>query len=141
MENATQQNLTGKHLGGCHCGAVRYEVDIEKPFFTRCNCSICVRLQSTGALVSPARFRLLAGADRTFTYEFGTKVGKRHFCRTCGVYVFGTGHLEVLGGDYVSVNANTIDDLDPNALPLAHWDGRHDNWQAGPRDTPWPIAP
>jgi hypothetical protein len=37
------------------------------------------------------------------------------------------------------VNLNCLDDADPNALKVAHWDGRHDNWQAGPRDAPWPM--
>jgi len=45
-----------------------------------------------------------------------------------------------VGGDYVSVNLNCLDDIDPSALAIVHWDGRHNNWQAGPRPTPWPIS-
>ena len=65
---------------------------------------------------------------------------KRFFCRTCGVHCFGKGHLEQLGGDYVSVNLNCLDDADIGQAKVTYWDGRHDNWQAGMRDTPWPIA-
>jgi hypothetical protein len=39
------------------------------------------------------------------------------------------------------VNLNTLDGVELAELELVYWDGRHDNWQAGPRDTPWPIAP
>jgi len=40
----------------------------------------------------------------------------------------------------VSVNLNTLDDVDPRDVKVIYWDGRHDNWQAGPRDIAWPIV-
>ncbi len=46
----------------------------------------------------------------------------------------------MLGGDFVSVNVNTLDDHDPSTTAVTYWDGRHDNWQAGARPTPWPIT-
>jgi len=52
----------------------------------------------------------------------------------------GAGHLDVLGGDYVSINLNSLDDFDLSRTQLAYWDGRHNNWQAGPRSTPWPVS-
>lgn len=55
------------------------------------------------------------------------------------MHCFGRGHLEELGGDYVSVNVNTLDDIDPSLLQVVYLDGRHNNWDAGPRSTPWPI--
>jgi hypothetical protein len=63
----------------------------------------------------------------------------RYFCKICGVHCFGRGFLEMLGGDFVSVNFNTLDGVDVNQLELLHWDGRHNNWQAGARKTPWPV--
>ncbi len=44
-----------------------------------------------------------------------------------------------MGGDYVSINLNAIDDIDVAELPLVYWDGRHNNWYAGTRATPWPV--
>jgi hypothetical protein len=38
------------------------------------------------------------------------------------------------------VTLNCLDGVDPNAVAVQYWDGRHDNWAAGPRATPWPIA-
>ena len=75
------------------------------------------------------------------TYAWGHKVSTRYFCPRCGTPVYGRGHLAVLGGDFVSVNVNCFDDLDPATLEVGYWDGRHDNWQAGLRPTPWPITP
>ena len=42
---------------------------------------------------------------------------RRYFCKHCGIHCFGRGHLEVLGGDYVSINLNTLDDVDLGARP------------------------
>ena len=95
----------------------------------------------TGKIVKPETFRLLSGEENLGTYEWGAKISKRHFCKACGVHCFGRGYLAEVGGDFVSINLNCLDDFDPNQIPLIHWDGRHDNWQAGPRETPWPIAP
>jgi hypothetical protein len=131
-----------KYTGGCHCGAIRFEVSLDpsEPG-SRCNCSICTKTSVTGRIVKPDAFTLLSGQEHLSTYEWGAKVSKRHFCKVCGVHSFGLGHMAQLGGDYVSVNLNCLDDFDPNQIPLIHWDGRHNNWQAGPRGAPWPIAP
>ncbi|HEY2370063.1 MAG TPA: GFA family protein [Polyangiaceae bacterium] len=130
------------HTGSCHCGAVRFqvEVDLEKDGASKCNCSICQKLGAVGKVAKPSAFTLLAGEDAVGSYAWGAKISTRHLCKHCGVYVFGKGHLDVLGGDYVSFNVNCLDDVDPNALAIVHWDGRHDNWQAGPRTTPYPIV-
>lgn len=142
---ATQTNQTPtakKYSGGCHCGAVRFEVTLDpnQPG-SRCNCSICTKSSVTGKIAKPDAFTLLSGESNLGTYEWGAKISKRYFCKVCGIHCFGRGYLAEVGGDYVSVNLNCLDDFDPNQIPLIHWDGRHDNWQAGPRQTPWPIAP
>jgi hypothetical protein len=131
---------TKMHTGSCHCGAVRFEVDTDLAQVTRCNCSICTKTAITGTQVKPAQFRLLAGEAQLGAYEFGHRVAKRYFCTTCGVHCFGKGHLEVLGGDFVSINVNTLDDVELGELRPLYWDGRHDNWAAGARDTPYPIG-
>jgi len=63
----------------------------------------------------------------------------RHFCKHCGVQCFGKGALPELGGAFVSINVNCLDGVEVHSPPLRHWDGRHDNWHAGMRETPWPI--
>jgi hypothetical protein len=128
-----------KHKGSCHCGAVRFEVEIDASKGSRCNCSICTKLGVVGGIVKPAAFTLLSGADRLGAYEWGAKVSRRFFCTACGAHCYGSGHLAELGGDFVSVNMNCLDDLELSDVKVVHWDGRHDNWQAGARETPWPI--
>jgi hypothetical protein len=38
-----------------------------------------------------------------------------------------------------SASTLCLDDVELIDLPVQHWDGRHDNWQAGARPKPWPI--
>jgi hypothetical protein len=125
------------HTGSCHCKAVRFEVDLDVTQVTRCNCSICMKLGAAGCIVKPAAFRLLAGKDVLTTYA--NRIGGRYFCKTCGVFCYGDGDLPEIGGEFVSVNVNTLDDVDAGLLVPMYWDGRHDNWEAGPRKEPWPV--
>ncbi|KAE8622043.1 hypothetical protein XENTR_v10005075 [Xenopus tropicalis] len=80
-----------KHSGGCHCGAVRFEVwaSYDLHIFD-CNCSICVKKQNRHFIVPASRFKLLKGADNLTTYKFNTKKAQHAFCKTCGVQSFYT---------------------------------------------------
>ena len=128
------------YAGSCHCGAVRFEVDIDLgENISRCNCSICTKTAVTGGVVKPDAFRLVSGEGQLSTYEWASKMSKRFFCKDCGIHCFGRGHLAELGGDFVSVNVNTLEKVELNDLKIVHWDGRHNNWEAGPRETPWPM--
>lgn len=128
--------------GSCHCGAVRFQVEANiSDGGSRCNCSICQKVGGVGAIVKPAAFTLLSGEGEMTEYQWGPKISRRYFCKTCGVHCFGRGHLEQIGGDFVSVNLNCLDGVELAGMKVTHWDGRHNNWEGGARDTPWPILP
>jgi hypothetical protein len=129
-----------KHRGSCHCGDVRFTVEVDASAGSRCNCSVCTKTGVTSAIVKPAAFELLSDPGRFASYEWGAKIAQRYFCTRCGVHAFARGHLAEVGGDYVSVNLNCLDDIDPRDVKVAYWDGRHDNWEAGTRSAPWPLA-
>ncbi|MBL8975738.1 MAG: GFA family protein [Myxococcales bacterium] len=129
------------HTGSCHCGAVRFTVEVDASHATRCNCSVCMKIAGTTAIVRPAAFTLHSDPAALAEYVCLSGVGRRYFCPRCGVHCFARGHLEQLGGDYVSVAINTLDDVDMCDVQVVHWDGRNNNWAAGPRATPWPLTP
>lgn len=125
--------------GGCHCGRVKYQVDLDlSRGVSHCNCSICTKINGMSAMAKPQQFKLLTGEGECSTYAFGP-VSTRYFCKHCGIHLFGFGDLPELGGAFVGISTNTLDDLDARMLPTTHWDGRHDNWDAGPRAEPWPV--
>lgn len=127
------------YQGSCHCGAIRYEVDLDLDAGTsRCNCSICTKLRKWTALAKPDAFRLLAGRPEDMgDYQFGTFSGHHQFCKHCGIHAFGSGELEVLGGKYYAVNVACLD-VDHAVLaaaPVRFMDGLHNNWFETPAVT------
>ncbi|XP_058139396.1 centromere protein V [Dasypus novemcinctus] len=80
-----------KHTGGCHCGAVRFEVwaSADLHIFD-CNCSICKKKQNRHFIVPASRFKLLKGAESITTYTFNTHKAQHTFCKRCGVQSFYT---------------------------------------------------
>ncbi|NOK03854.1 MULTISPECIES: GFA family protein [Myxococcus] len=128
------------YTGGCLCGAVRFEaeMDLSEPV-SRCNCSICTKVGGTQAYPKPSAFRVTAGTEHLGEFRKGSSPNFRSFCKHCGIHCFSAGFVEELGGEFRSVNIQCLDDVDPGELKVVYWDGRHDNWEAGTRDRPWPI--
>nr|XP_060612829.1 centromere protein V isoform X1 [Anolis sagrei ordinatus] len=80
-----------KHTGGCHCGAVRFEVWASDTIHVfDCNCSICVKKQNKHFIVPASHFKLLKGANNLTAYTFNTHRAQHTFCKTCGVQSFYT---------------------------------------------------
>ena len=122
------------YRGSCHCGAVRFEADIDLTQSTyRCNCSICRRTRFWPAVVMPAGFRLLQGEADLTQYRFGSGNNHHYFCRHCGVRAFGVGNDTPIGKMY-GVNMGCLEGIGEEALsrvPITYVDGMNDR-----QDTP-----
>ena len=128
--------------GSCHCKTVTFEVDIDLEKGTgKCNCTLCwkQRMWNVGQLAKE-NFRLIAGEERLSDYGKSGDWGEGHhrFCSRCGVATHSHGRIDAMGGDLLSLQLATLDDLPVTELvsaPLHYMDGLHDNWQNPPAET------
>jgi len=95
------------HSGGCHCGAVAFEVEAPaKLVASDCNCSICRMSGYLHLIVPRSRFHLLQGADELTEYKFNTGTARHLFCGRCGVKSF---YVPRSNPDGYSVNVRCLD--------------------------------
>lgn len=113
------------HRGGCHCGAVAFEVDAPaRVAVQECNCSICSMTGFLHLIVPQARFRLLRGADMLETYAFNTGAAQHLFCRRCGIKSF---YVPRSNPDGYSVNLRCVDRSTFEHVDVEAFNGR--NWE------------
>ena len=128
------------YKGSCHCGRLRFEADLDLAEGTgKCNCSYCWKVRAWSIGTKPDAFRLLSGKEDAGEYGFREGSQNHHvFCKHCGVRVYTYGHVEQIGGDYVSIALSVLDDLSPADLLAAsvrYMNGRDDDWFHTPAET------
>jgi hypothetical protein len=113
------------YQGGCHCGAIRFEVEAPEDVEVEdCNCSICRMTGFQHLIVPRSKFRLRSGAYAITTYRFNTGVAEHQFCSICGVKPF---YVPRSNPDGVDVNVRCLDSP-PRSVRIIAFDGR--NWEA-----------
>jgi hypothetical protein len=104
---STLEGTPVTHRGGCHCGAVVFEVVAPARLAAlECNCSICRMTGFLHLVVPRSRFRLVRGEDMLAEYQFNTGVARHFFCRRCGVKSF---YVPRSNPDGYSVNVRCLD--------------------------------
>lgn len=112
-----------KYLGGCHCGAVRFEVDMEITSLVSCNCSICSKKGHLLAFAPENSFKLLKGEEALSYYQFNQKVIHHYFCKICGISPFGKGKTPD-GQQMRAINVRCLDDIDIKKFSITEYDGK-----------------
>ena len=105
-------------MGGCHCGAVRYQASAAPSRHSICHCIDCRR--SAGApAVAWAIFKLdevqlTQGLPKVWA---SSEHGRRHFCADCGTGLFCTN--DVVFDGLIDVQSATLDEPDAIIAPQA----------------------
>lgn len=111
------------YKGSCHCGKVRFEVEVEPGPAVSCNCSICSRKGALLWAVSRDKLRLLTSEEEMGRYRFNTHAIEHRFCKTCGMQPYS--ETTSSGGERSAyVNIRCLEELDLAAVPVLEFDGR-----------------
>lgn len=98
--------------GGCHCGAVRFEVTLTEGLGTarRCTCSYCRMRGAVAVSADLGGVRILRGEESLSVYRFNTGTAQHHFCSVCGIY---THHQRRSNPGQYGVNVACLDGISP----------------------------
>lgn len=109
------------YRGGCHCGAIKFEVDGDLESALECNCSICSKAGFLHWRIEPGQLRMLTPRDAMSTYIWGTGRARHYFCKVCGVSPL---RNRATDPSKMTVNVRCLDGVDIDKLAITHFDGR-----------------
>jgi hypothetical protein len=113
------------YQGGCHCGAVRIEAELELKDLMTCNCSICGKGGAIMTFVPSTKARITQGAEFLTDYQFGKQVIHHSFCKVCGIRCIASGPGDD-GTDWSMVNVRCLDGVDVHTLDISRkYDGKN----------------
>jgi len=112
------------YSGGCHCGAIRFEVETDgKVTCQECNCSICSKTSYLHLIAPKSKFKLLQGTNHLTTYTFDSGEAKHLFCKTCGIKSY---YIPRSNPGGFSINVRCLDNP-PTDVTIEPFDGK--NWE------------
>ena len=112
------------YQGGCHCGAVRYEAELDlSGMLIVCNCSHCEKMGFILAFTPLEKFRLVSGENALTEYRFYKHQIAHRFCSVCGAQAFAQGVMPD-GAEVTAINVRCIDGIDLASLEPQQFDGR-----------------
>ncbi|MBI1209975.1 MAG: GFA family protein [Alphaproteobacteria bacterium] len=120
------------YTGSCHCGHVRFEVDMDLTHVRSCDCSICRKRGALIHRVENDQLRILTPLSDLTLYQWHSRTAEDYFCPICGILPFrrprqltpeekAQGLPEFSGW---AVNVRCLDDVDLDAVQVRRVHGR-----------------
>lgn len=126
--------------GGCHCGAIIYDAEIDPEKVIICHCTDCQVLSGapfrTVAFSNEGAFSLRSGALKTYikTADSGTK-RQMAFCPECGTHIYATSVGDDPGKIY-GIRVGTIHQRESLVPKGQYWTSSAHQWLEGFADIP-----
>ena len=100
--------------GGCHCGHITYEAEIDPEKVLICNCEDCQRLSGSAfrsvAFSKENAFTLLSGELKVYLKTGGSGAKRQQtFCPNCGSSIYSTSEE---GGPLYGIRTGSINQRD-----------------------------
>ncbi len=111
-----------KVAGGCHCGFISYEAELDQERVRVCHCTDCQTLSGSAfrfnATTKPGTFKLLSGEPKIYvkTAESGAK-RQQSFCPECGTPIY----AKAADGDALSLRVGSIHQRKELAPNVQSW--------------------
>lgn len=113
-----------KYIGGCHCGLVKYEAEMQLEKAISCNCSICLKRGSFLDFIPETSFKLLSGENDLKDYQFNKHKIHHLFCKNCGILSFSRGSAPD-GTKKIAINIRCLEGVDLSQVKIHEYDGRN----------------
>jgi hypothetical protein len=117
--------------GGCHCGNITYEADIDPDKVLICHCADCQTLSGsafrTVVLTREDAFTLRSGEPKIYvkTAQSGTK-RQQAFCPECGTPIYSTS--DGTGPKIYGLRVGTVRQRDELVPHLQLWSRSQQHW-------------
>ena len=106
--------------GSCHCGAVKFEVDLDLDHVRVCDCTLCSKRGALNYRVEGSQIRVLTKLENMTLYQWHTMTAKDYFCPTCGILPF---RRPRTAPELWTVNVRCLHGIDLASIPKVYLDG------------------
>lgn len=126
--------VTFPQAGGCHCGAVRYEITEAPVVIYTCHCTDCQHFTasafSMGVMVREDSFLFKGVAPRVIECRADSgRIKRRCVCAHCANWVFGQPFADrQMEGVFRTVRGGTLDDTSWLKPTIHFWTQRKQPW-------------
>jgi hypothetical protein len=118
--------------GSCHCGKIKYQVNIDLTQETiKCNCTFCRKNSNWNTKVKDEDFEILEGQDYFSKYSSDPNIGEYIFCKYCGNMPFGITKKTEWTEEGASIKLSSLDDIsvaELAALKITYYNGKDDSF-------------
>ena len=108
------------YRGSCHCGRIRFEVDLNLDHVRSCDCSLCRKRGALLHRVDDDHLRVLTPLGDATLYQWHTRTAKDYFCPICGVLPF---RRPRTAPHLWSVNVRCLEGVDLGSIPVQELQG------------------
>lgn len=103
------------YSGSCHCGDVRFEVDLDLDHVRECDCSLCRKRGALNHRVHPSDLRIETPLEEMTLYQWHTRTAKDYFCPRCGMLPF---RRPRTAPQLWTINVRCLDGVDLDSIPV-----------------------
>ena len=103
------------YVGSCHCGDVKFEVDMDLDHVRVCDCTLCRKRGALNHRVANSALRPLTPLEQLTLYQWHTMTAKDYFCPRCGILPF---RRPRTAPDLWTVNVRCLDGVDLDSIPV-----------------------